>query len=262
MKTIVISFILLSINSFAGNLSTLINAGGGSAGSAEIAANSLYFSEGGASAYCKAKSSTSTGLGYTFNIGSGLTCSSGKTCSDGSCVASSTQTCDAVSTAVGTTCTGGAKYAGVYGGFRYMTTPGGCTDSTTPTCAGGTDSTTKAWANNTGNTANGKTVGASSTDDGLLNTTLVASGFYSDVDAVKFCSDMVYGGYSDWFLPAYNEITFLYSNKASLGGFVANWYWSSRENDASNASLVSLVNGTYTNNSKTTLYPVRCVRKF
>ena len=45
----------------------------------------------------------------------------------------------------------------------------------------------------------------------------------------RACRD---GGYSDWFLPSRDELSKLYQNKATIGGFGSAWYWSSSENYA------------------------------
>jgi hypothetical protein len=34
-------------------------------------------------------------------------------------------------------------------------------------------------------------------------------------------------GYSDWYLPAKNQLQIMYNNKSIIGGFQNEWYWSS-----------------------------------
>lgn len=55
--------------------------------------------------------------------------------------------------------------------------------------------------------------------------------------AAKLCSDLIAGGYSDWFLPSKDELALMYSNlkDKSLGGFSVGRYWSSSEDGAFNA---------------------------
>jgi hypothetical protein len=52
--------------------------------------------------------------------------------------------------------------------------------------------------------------------------------------AAKLCDQLVEGGYTDWYLPSWDELDMLYANRAAIGGFVTEWsagsaYWSSSE---------------------------------
>ena len=51
--------------------------------------------------------------------------------------------------------------------------------------------------------------------------------------AAVYCSDLVFGGQSDWFLPSQDELNQMYTNLHSasppLGGFSSGYYWSSSE---------------------------------
>jgi prepilin-type N-terminal cleavage/methylation domain-containing protein len=49
--------------------------------------------------------------------------------------------------------------------------------------------------------------------------------------AARLCNDLVLNGYSDWYLPARNELVVLYDNKDDIGGFSAATYWSSTDGD-------------------------------
>ncbi len=83
--------------------------------------------------------------------------------------------------------------------------------------------------------------------------------------AAKICSDLVLGGYSDWFLPSRDELHFMYTNLSlnSLGGFNATPYWSSTEIDLNFASLEYLNDGTQQPGNKNySYYLVRAVRAF
>ena len=73
---------------------------------------------------------------------------------------------------------------------------------------------------------------------------------------------MVYGGYSDWYLPAKDELNILYSGSGSVGGFIASTYWSSTEYNLNNFSAwyQSFTYGTQYY-SKTIALSVRCIRK-
>ena len=71
---------------------------------------------------------------------------------------------------------------------------------------------------------------------GQANTTLIVnSGCGIAVTAAKVCDGLVLNGYSDWFLPALGELTVMYDNRFLIGGFTANWYWSSSEQPGANA---------------------------
>ena len=61
--------------------------------------------------------------------------------------------------------------------------------------------------------ANTATAGADSVIDGPQNTAdIVADGNSTVYPAAHFCNDLVIGGYSDWYLPAKNELEVCYYN--------------------------------------------------
>jgi hypothetical protein len=51
--------------------------------------------------------------------------------------------------------------------------------------------------------------------------------------AAQLCDNLVYGGYSDWFLPSRDELDAMYKNLKLKGwdAFGIGWYWSSSESD-------------------------------
>jgi alpha-tubulin suppressor-like RCC1 family protein len=153
---------------------------------------------------------------------------------------------------VGARCFSGAIYAGEFNGQQYLVTPGGCNDSTTPTC-NGTDALTKQWS-----TANGGHGGTSNTD-GATNTLTQSS--QTAVVASKFCGNMDFAGTTGWFLPARDELVHLYNNKAEIGEFAGELYWSSTQATNNNANAVSLATGATSSTGKNTSLRVRCVRK-
>ena len=57
--------------------------------------------------------------------------------------------------------------------------------------------------------------GAQSHTDGAANTLAVVTES-SDSGTVKTCSDLVYGGYSDWYLPASDQLEAMYAQKDNV----------------------------------------------
>jgi uncharacterized protein (TIGR02145 family) len=47
--------------------------------------------------------------------------------------------------------------------------------------------------------------------------------------AASYCSDLVLGGYSDWYLPSKDELNKLYLNRSAIGGFDYDLWWSSTD---------------------------------
>lgn len=196
--------------------------------------------------------------------------------------------------AIGTQCADGAIYAGTFDGGSYQITPSGCTNSSTPTCAGGTDALTKTWRGSSGsdsdiagveNVAAGTTASSSSYRGHVNTPAIVAHASVSSDSAADYCNDMVYAGYSDWYLPSKTELAYIYchSNVSShsssypgeypdcvglggktseLQGFIADWYWTSTENAAGLSWEHSFLNGGYGTAAKNSSIYVRCVRRY
>jgi hypothetical protein len=72
-------------------------------------------------------------------------------------------------------------------------------------------------------------------------------------------------GYSDWYLPARDELNIMYTNKGSMPageGFAVNCYFSSTENNTCCACFQDFTDGTYRGRlTKISLGPVRAVRR-
>ena len=156
---------------------------------------------------------------------------------------------------------------------------------------------TRAWKN-----ANTATAGADSAINGPQNTAdMVADGNSTVYPAAHFCNDLVIGGFSDWYMPAKNELEVCYynlkpttrSNQTSSGtntnavpsrgsnytagtpaqtsatdfkstgaeDFTEDYYWSSTEDSASNAWPQTFYNGTQYLTGKQNSLPVRAVRR-
>ena len=196
---------------------------------------------------------------------------------------------------LGTVCTGGALYAGQFDGGKYMVTPSGCTNSATPTCAGGTDSTRKRWRGGSGSNVNipgvtnvtAHSSASSSSERGHVTTpVIVAHSSISSDSAADFCNDMAFAGYSDWYLPSKSELAYIYCHSSPAGshntsypeedpncssyggktseltGFANGFYWSSTERNANNAWDEDFNDGGHAASGKNDNDYIRCVRRY
>ena len=95
------------------------------------------------------------------------------------------------------------------------------------------------------NDCTGTAVGTGKNNTELLVKTMGTSAYGFDNNwksvtisdyAAKLCSDFVFNGFDDWFLPSLDELDLMYENLhvKGLGGFASDYYWSSSEyyNDA------------------------------
>jgi hypothetical protein len=155
----------------------------------------------------------------------------------------------------------------------------------------------KQWKN-----ANTATAGADSVIDGPQNTAdMVADGNSTVYPAAHFCNNLTIGGFSDWYMPAKNELEVCYfnlkpttaSNNTSSGtntnavpsrgsnytsgtpaqtsaaafqsggseAFAADYYWSSTENSATRAWLQTFYDGYQDYGAKNGSVRVRAVRR-
>ena len=88
--------------------------------------------------------------------------------------------------------------------------------------------------------------------------------------AAKLCSDLVSGGYDDWFLPSKDELDVIWDNlvddgtgaNSGVGGFALSNYWSSSENDSDKAWLQYFFTGDQNLTNKSNIPRVRAVRAF
>jgi len=166
------------------------------------------------------------------------------------CVGATSESCQA--SANGTSCGGGIKFAA---GLVAM--PGGCADDTSePTCSG-TDSVTKAWAG-----SEGFNEPADSTSDGASNTTNLVNDAQTYNCTAQYCYDMVYLGYSDWYLPAKDQLNTLDGQRIVVGGFANAAYWSSTEYSISSAWYEDFPGGGQHYAGKSNTAYVRCIRSY
>ncbi|MCL1826670.1 MAG: leucine-rich repeat protein [Candidatus Cloacimonetes bacterium] len=82
--------------------------------------------------------------------------------------------------------------------------------------------------------------------------------------AAGFCAELSINGFKDWFLPSKDELNLMYQNlhRRSLGGFDAEWYWSSSEYANFYAWTQYFNSGGQNYFSKDYTYRVRAVRAF
>ena len=95
---------------------------------------------------------------------------------------------------------------------------------------------------------------------GKKNTKLIADACGSG--AANTVSDYDGGGKIDWFLPSKDELSALYEQRDTVGGFGTGFYWSSSQSNASLAWLQYFTNGYQYYYYKNYTYGVRPVRAF
>ena len=98
---------------------------------------------------------------------------------------------------------------------------------------------------------------------GNQNTIDIMNGCSEAGIAARLCGDLVLGGYSDWYLPSRYELIKLLLNKDAIGGFANYFYWSSSEQNNSDAWPVDFYYACPDcNYYKSIGYKVRAIRAF
>ena len=123
-------------------------------------------------------------------------------------------------------------------------------------------STFQVWieGGSTQSTLNGNTSTAIGT--GLANSNAIIAQSGHTGSAAKVCRDYNGGGKTDWFLPSKDELTQLYWQKNTVGGFPNGGYWSSSENSSNYAWFIDFGVGVYGGVWKDGFLRVRAVRAF
>jgi hypothetical protein len=106
--------------------------------------------------------------------------------------------------------------------------------------------------------------GAQSATNGTNNTILIPLQSGHTGSAAQNCRNYNGGGYSDWYLPATNEMAQLNANAAFIPSFAGN-YWTSTETSIPpyfNATRYTIGGAPSGNISKTNSNKVRAVRQF
>lgn len=119
----------------------------------------------------------------------------------------------------------GGYYVGVYGGYYLIAAP----------CATGVASCCWGAATNAG-------CGATNLDNGCYNTRTVLNS--SAFPAAYFTATRSINGYSDWYMPAENEMYAIHANSASIpaisayGCFSSKDYWTSNRGDVCDMACI------------------------
>ena len=99
---------------------------------------------------------------------------------------------------------------------------------------------------------------------GKFNTDKIVVQQGSGAYAASICDQLVYGGYSDWYLPSIYELNQLQMKEAMVGGFQSGKaYWSSSESNTDKAWVqVFGQGGGQSNPNKSSSFNVRAIRSF
>ncbi|MBU0487072.1 MAG: DUF1566 domain-containing protein, partial [Bacteroidetes bacterium] len=106
----------------------------------------------------------------------------------------------------------------------------------------------------------GTLVNAFDTVDGRANTDKITAELGAGGYAASVCDTLNAYGFSDWYLPANDELKAMSVFRDSIGGFDPAYYWSSTEYDATTAWFIFINTGYSDHFSKDNSYYVRCVR--
>lgn len=101
--------------------------------------------------------------------------------------------------------------------------------------------------------------------DGSGNTTQIINvqGLGPGSYAARICREFNGGGFTDWFLPAKDQLNILYNQKTVIGGFAGNvYYWSSTEYDIDNAWMQNFSGGQMNYYTKSSTNYIRAIRFF
>lgn len=108
----------------------------------------------------------------------------------------------------------------------------------------------------------GVVAGAGDDNNGELNTSTIVAACTAPT-AAGICDGLTAFGFSDWYLPAYNQLLCMRDNATQIGGFSAGGYWSSTEGTGiftANARYRTFPSGVSGFGSKNNSNRIRCVR--
>jgi hypothetical protein len=96
---------------------------------------------------------------------------------------------------------------------------------------------------------------------GSMNTMQIVSSTCGSTSAAKLCSDLVLGGYDDWYLPSRDELWKLFLNRTVLG-LPLSWYWTSSESSSTLSWRTQFDYSNSVTTDKVNLHRVRAIRSF
>lgn len=131
--------------------------------------------------------------------------------------------------AAGSLC-GGGKFIGEVGGQKYVATPAGCTDSSTPICDDSIDIVTKPQEE------------------------------FMNAPAWEYCLNLNYNGFTDWQLPGSAVSQEMYSQRSVIGGFESGLYWTSNQYYYDEWYAIDMTTGVENYYWQDQYYYIRCVR--
>lgn len=99
---------------------------------------------------------------------------------------------------------------------------------------------------------------------GAANTASILANCSDDNFAAKYCSELSFEGFDDWFLPSRDELGRIYINlkDKNLGGFSDDYYWSSSEDDENAAVFSDFNDGGMLLGDKSNTFRLRAIRVF
>ncbi|HPT08379.1 MAG TPA: DUF1566 domain-containing protein [bacterium] len=104
--------------------------------------------------------------------------------------------------------------------------------------------------------------GATSTTDGVANITILNPQTNTALLAAKFCDDATFNGFSDWYLPAAEQLLLL-ADKSSYQQYfnlTSSPYWTSTEVDADLSYVADISADNFSSASKSEVHLIRCIR--
>ena len=116
-------------------------------------------------------------------------------------------------------------------------------------------------------------IGVYSRYDGKINTNAMSTQTLASTGAWKVCQDYSYDEFTDWYLPAIDELKFIYFNEFNINKTLVNiptatlldggQYWSSTERGSDRSFAIEFNEGViYTDTDKSSLQNVRAIRQY